>query len=87
MSPLPLPPPDPLLVLLKSFTSFHSKLAMTTEVCCDFGQIDIFSRIELFPAIVLSSDNAIYKNDIQWFMCLFDEFESMEITINTYRCW
>ena len=33
--------------------------------CCDIGQIDIFSRIELFPSIVLSSDNTNCKNDIQ----------------------
>ena len=33
--------------------------------CCDIGQIDIFSRIELIPPFVLSSDNTNYKNDIQ----------------------
>ena len=33
--------------------------------CCDIGQIDIFSRIELIPSFVLSSDNTNYKNDIQ----------------------
>ena len=41
--------------------------------CCDIGQIDIFSRIELFPFIVLSSDNTNCKNDIQLFHQLFDE--------------
>ena len=40
---------------------------------CDIGQIDIFSRIELFPFIVLSSDNTNCKNDIQLFHQLFDE--------------
>ena len=33
--------------------------------CCDIGQIDIFSRIELNPSFVLSSDNTNCKNDIQ----------------------
>ena len=33
--------------------------------CCDIGQIDIFSRIELFPLNVLSSEKTNYKNDIQ----------------------
>ena len=33
--------------------------------CCDIGQIDIFSRIELITSIVLSSDNTNCKNDIQ----------------------
>ena len=33
--------------------------------CCDNGQIDIFSRIELFPSIVLSSEKTNCKNDIQ----------------------
>ena len=33
--------------------------------CCDIGQIDIFSRIELIPPFVLSSDNTNCKNDIQ----------------------
>ena len=33
--------------------------------CCDIGQIDIFSRIELNPSFILSSDNTNYKNDIQ----------------------
>ena len=28
-------------------------------------QDDIFSRIELFPSIILSSEKANYKNDIQ----------------------
>ena len=35
------------------------------DVCCDIGQIDIFSRIELFPSIVLSSEKTNCKNDIQ----------------------
>ena len=34
-------------------------------LCCDIGQIDIFSRIELFPSIVLSSVKTNCKNDIQ----------------------
>ena len=33
--------------------------------CCDIGQIDIFSRIELFPSNVLSSQKTNCKNDIQ----------------------
>ena len=33
--------------------------------CCDIGQIDIFSRIELIPSNVLSNDNTNCKNDIQ----------------------
>ena len=33
--------------------------------CCDIGQIDIFSRIELFPSNVLSSEKTNCKNDIQ----------------------
>ena len=41
--------------------------------CCDIGQIDRFSIIELFPFIVLSSDNTNCKNDIQLFHQLFDE--------------
>ena len=36
-----------------------------TDTCCDIGQIDIFSRIELFPSIVLSSEKTNCKNDIQ----------------------
>ena len=46
---------------------------MFIKFCCDIGQIDIFSRIELFPSIVLSSDNTNYRNDIQLFPQLFDE--------------
>ena len=41
--------------------------------CCDIGQIDIFSRIELNPSFVLSSDETDCKNDIQLFHQLFDE--------------
>ena len=41
--------------------------------CCDIGQIDIFSRIELIPSFVLSSNNTNCKNDIQLFHQLFDE--------------
>ena len=43
------------------------------ELCCDIGQIDIFSRIELITSIILSSDNTNYKNDIHQFSQLFDE--------------
>ena len=41
--------------------------------CCDIGQIDRFSIIELNPSFVLSSDNTNCKNDIQLFLQLFDE--------------
>ena len=41
-------------------------------VCCILGQIDILSRIELFPSIVLSSRVTNYKNDIHKF---FQQFE------------
>ena len=47
--------------------------AFDAEACCDIGQIDRFSIIELFPFIVLSSDNTNCKNDIQLFHQLFDE--------------
>ena len=43
------------------------------EDCCDIGQIDRFSIIELNPSFVLSSDNTNCKNDIQLFLQLFDE--------------
>ena len=41
--------------------------------CCNIGQIDRFSIIELNPSFVLSSDNTNCKNDIQLFLQLFDE--------------
>ena len=41
--------------------------------CCDIGQIDRFSIIELIPSFVLSSDNTNYNNVIQLFLQLFDE--------------
>ena len=44
-----------------------------TKTCCDIGQIDRFSIIELNPSFVLSSDNTNCKNDIQLFHQLFDE--------------
>ena len=43
-------------------TNIHSS---KKERCCDIGQIDIFSRIELSLHCVLSSRVANYKNDIQ----------------------
>ena len=43
------------------------------HACCDIGQIDRFSIIELNPSFVLSSDNTNCKNDIQLFLQLFDE--------------
>ena len=42
-------------------------------ICCDMGQNDTISKIELNPSIVLSSDNTNCKNDIQLFHQLFDE--------------
>ena len=41
--------------------------------CCDMGQNDTISKIELNPSFVLSSDETNYKNDIQLFHQLFDE--------------
>ena len=35
------------------------------DTVCDIGQIDIFSRIELYLHCVLSSRVTNYKNDIQ----------------------
>ena len=46
---------------------------LLSPLCCDFGQIDRFSIIELNPSFVLSSDNTNCKNDIQLFLQLFDE--------------
>ena len=42
-------------------------LEMNEKVSCVAisVRIDRFSRIELFPSIVLSSEKANYKNDIQ----------------------
>ena len=45
----------------------------TANGCCDMGQNDTISKIELNPSIVLSSDNTNCKNDIQLFHQLFDE--------------
>ena len=46
------------------------------EFCCDMGQNDTISKIELNPSFVLSSDNTNCKNDIQLFPQLFDETKS-----------
>ena len=52
--------------LLHSEDSFNGMIhRQVFSCCCDIGQIDIFSRIELITSIVLSSDNTNYKNDIQ----------------------
>ena len=45
------------------------------------------SKIELNPSFILSSDNTNYKNDIQYFSSCLMNIESMEITINTSRCY
>ena len=70
-----------LCILKKNIT----RPKLLTRNCCDIGQIDIFSGIELFPSIVLSSDNTNYRNDIQLFPSYLMSLESMKITINTYR--
>ena len=41
--------------------------------CCDMGQNDTISKIELNPSFILSSDETNSKNDIQLFHQLFDE--------------
>ena len=41
--------------------------------CCDTGQNDTISKIELNPSFILSSDETNCKNDIQLFHQLFDE--------------
>ena len=54
-------------LIIKNYTFMH----LTT--CCDMGQNDTISKIELNPSFVLSSDNTNCKNDIQLFHQLFDE--------------
>ena len=41
--------------------------------CCDMGQNDTIDKIELNPSIVLSSESANSRNNIQLFPQLFDE--------------
>ena len=58
------------------FKTFILKLSCKMQIsppCCDMDQSDTIGKIELFPSIVLSSDNTDYKNDIQLFPQLFDE--------------
>ena len=55
------------------FGSLHNLTGTCYHNCCDIGQIDRFSIIELNPSFVLSSDNTNCKNDIQLFLQLFDE--------------
>ena len=58
--------------------------------CCDIGQIDIFSRIELrvkvtlelIPSIVLSSKRLITRMTFNSFLSCLMSKESIEITIN-----
>ena len=54
-------------------TLYGDGFLLRCDVCCDIGQIDRLFIIELFPFIVLSSDNTNCKNDIQLFHQLFDE--------------
>ena len=53
-------------------TSNYRKRDMNGVCVAISVRIDIFSRIEFKQASILSSNNTNYKNDIQWFMCLFD---------------
>ena len=58
ISLVPLPKIDELYAKLKGYKVFSS-------LCCDMGQNDTISKIELNPSFVLSSDNTNCKNDIQ----------------------
>ena len=56
--------------------SFVTRVIVMSTIrafCCDMGQNDTISKIELNPSFVLSSDETNYKNDIQLFHQLFDE--------------
>ena len=61
--------------------------------CCDIGQFDIFSRIELrvkvtlelIPSIFLSSKRLITRMTFNSFLSCLMSKESMEITINTSK--
>ena len=61
-----------LIAIIKLFVLRGSEVVKTPS-CCDMGQNDTISKIELNPSIVLSSDNTNCKNDIQLFHQLFDE--------------
>ena len=57
-----------------------------TVHCCDMGQNDTISKIELILTSVLSENNTNYKNDIHKFSNSLSDQESTEDPINTYRC-
>ena len=48
----------------KLYGNFN-EFTLTIKKCCDMGQNDTISKIELNLSFVLSSDNTNYKNDIQ----------------------
>ena len=54
--------------------------------CCNMGQNDTISKIELIPSSVLSENNTNYKNDIHKFSNSLSYQESTEIPIYTSRC-
>ena len=70
-----------------------SELKHWYEYCCDIGQFDIFSRIELrvkvtlelIPSIVLSSKRLIARMTFNSFLSCLMSKESIEITIKTSK--
>ena len=65
--------PGACLEACKVQLGINAENVIRVTVCCDMGQNDTISKIELNPSFVLSSDNTNYKNDIQLFPQLFDE--------------
>ena len=54
--------------------------------CCDMGQDDTIGKIELIPFSSCLQTRLIARMTFNRFLnCLMSQ-ESMEITINTYRC-
>ena len=58
---------------LIKYYHWSAKRATIASNCCDMGQNDTISKIELNPSFVLSSNETNCKNDIQLFHQLFDE--------------
>ena len=57
------------------------------HLCCDTGQNDTIGKIELITLLILITTILIARMTFNSSLNCLMSFESMEITINTYRCW
>ena len=77
--------PSPSLDTHLGYVSLAPRICCGGYICCNIGQYDTISKIELFPSYHLSSRDPNCKNGIQLFLQQFEKFSVYCVTNCHYK--